>query len=286
MKDLIEIVHPKLATSLELDHPKFLSSDVFADFRKEGHASPDLVAETKTRSGEPQLVLVHVEVEKRYLKTIDERMARYGMHLTLATGKPVVSLVVFLSGGPAGVEVREVRSRVGTFEVWRWRYLAFGLSRSPAEDYVHRPQPLAAALAALMRSSSWDRPDRRLRCLRAISQAKVLDLRQRFLLFRVVDTYVQLTPDEEARFEIAMRRERNKELSEMVVTWDEALAESKEIGQVEAAQQADLRVAERRFGKLPRSFEEKIRRTQDLDRLYLILDRIVEADSIEEVAFD
>lgn len=54
----------------------------------------------------------------------------------------------------------------------------------------------------------------------------------------------------------------------------------------ELAQEADLRAAERRFGPLPQAFEEKIRATQDLDRLYEILDQLLEAESIDKIKLD
>ena len=212
------------------------------------------------------------------------------MHLTLRENKPVISIVVFLKGGTGGVEIREVSMRVGPFEVWRFRYLALGLSRSLAEDFVDRPQPLAAALAALMRSKVWDNVERKVRCLQAISQANDLDVRQRFLLARIVNTYVQLTADEEERFAVELKREGNEEVRKMVVTWEEALAESRAegeaIGRAKAAQDADLRAAERRFGSLPTAFEDRIRATQDPERLYQILDQILEAESIEGIDLD
>ena len=163
------------------------------------------------------------------------------------------------------------------------RYFAFGLSGSLAEDFVHRPQPLAAALAALMRSRIWDNPERKMQCFEGIRRAEWLDIRQRFLLARVVDTYVQLDEREEERFVAQLARAENKEVRHMVVTWEEALAESRAEGELQAAQGADLRAAERRFGPVPQAFEEKIRATQDLDRLYRILDQILEAESIDEI---
>lgn len=98
------------------------------------------------------------------------------------------SIVVFLRGGPPGVEVRQVVDRVGPFEINRFRYLALGLSQSLAEEYVDRPQPLAAALAALMRSEVWGRVERKIECLQAIRRPENLDRSQRFLLARIVNT--------------------------------------------------------------------------------------------------
>ncbi len=291
LSDLVEIVDPELATTLDLDHPTFLSEDLFADFRKEGHRVPDLVAEATTRDGEPRIVLVHVEIEGEFGQAIDRRMQRYSMHLTLTRNKPVISIAVFLKGGTAGIEIRKVLTTIGSFEVWRFRYLAFGLSRSLAEDYVDPRRPLTAALAALMRSEVWGQVELKMRCLRAIGDAKQLDQRQRFLLARVVNTYVQLTAEQEQRFVADLNREGNKEVRMMAITWNETLAEREAEGEARgraegaarAAQEADLRVAERRFGTLPAAFQDRIRATQDVDRLYQILDQILEAKSIDEI---
>ena len=294
LKDLVEIVEPQLAALLDLRNLKFVDKELFADLRKKGHVLSDLVAETKSFEREPQAVLIHVETERKHLSIFDTRMAEYGLHLTLTFDGPVISIVVFLKGARRGVEIREVRRRVGSFEPVCYRFLALGLSQSLAEDYVDRPQPLAAALAALMRSKVWDRVEQKIHCLQAIGRAKHLDQDRQYVLVKVVETYLRLDEIEERQFNTEMEREANKEVREMVVTWEEALAESRtegeisgrSLGQLEAAQDADLRVAERRFGPLPQAFEERIRETQDLDRLYRILDRILEASSIDEIDFD
>ena len=109
-------------------------------------------AETATRSGDPRLILVHVEVEGRFRSAHDQKILRYYMHLRLKYSRPVISICVNLKGSPVGVKVRQVVEKVGAMEVCRFSYLAFGLSRCLAEEYIDRPQALAPALAALMRS--------------------------------------------------------------------------------------------------------------------------------------
>ncbi len=295
LKDLIELVHPELAAVLELEHVKFLDEDLFADFRKEGHVEPDLVAETTTREGEPRLVLLHLEVEGRFRRAIDRRVLRYSMHLALKSDKPVLSVVVFLKGGTGGVRVREVRTTIGLLVVWRFRYLAFGLSQCLAEEYVGRPQPLAAALAALMRSQAWGRVEHKLRCLRAIGEAEGLDLNRRYVLARIVDTYIELDEVEIQRFSTELERESSKEVQDMVVTWDEALAESKAEGlaegkakglaegRVQAMQESILRLSQRLPGVLSSGFDDAVRSIEDLERLHSIFDRVLDANSAAEV---
>jgi hypothetical protein len=206
------------------------------------------------------------------------------------------------------------RERRQGWTSFRFFYLAFGLSGSLAEEFVDRPQPLAAALAALMRSKVWDRVEQKLRCLSAISRAEGLDLSRRYVLTRVVDTYLELSENESERFAAELEREANKEVRDMVVTWEEALAESRAEGltlgeargkaegltlgeargkaegeaqgRFDAARKAVVLLARRCHRDIPPAFEETIRAIDDLDRLYRILERVVDAPSIAELDLD
>lgn len=298
LRNLVELVRPEVAARLDLDHARILSPKLFADFRKQGLREPDLVAEAETVEGESQLVVVHVDIEGAFRQVMDERMLEYGLHLVLKTKKPVVSIAVFLTGGPKGIEVRKVKVEAAGWISLRFFYLAFGLSGSLAEDYVDRPQPLAAALAALMRSKVWDRVEQKLRCLTAISRAEGLDLSRQYVLKRVVDNYLELSENESERFSAELKRDVNKEVRDMVITWEEALEEreakgeargearGKAEGRLEATRKAIVLLVQRFHGEVPPDFEEKLRAIDDLDRLYRILERVVDAPSIAELDLD
>jgi hypothetical protein len=282
-RDLIELVHPELAEGLDLDHPRFLPPEVFADFRKAGHLEPDLVAEVAASEAGSRLVTLHVEIENRFTQEMDERVWLYNLHLRIDRKKPVLSYVVYLKGGTASLEVHELVESVGSFEVHRFHFVAFCLSQSLAEEYVRHPQPLAGALAALMRSEIWGRIEQKLECLRAIRRPPDLDLSQRYALGRIVDTYIRLDQGEAEAFAARLAEDENKEVREMVVTWEEALAEREARGQLEAAREADLRAARRRFGSLPAEFEDRLGDIDDLERLYEILDQVLEAESLDDI---
>jgi len=284
LKDLIELVHPELAATLDLEHPKLVDKDLFADFRKAGHRQPDLVAEVTTREDKPRLVLVHVEVEGKYRRTMGPRTRRYSMQLTLTSNKPAVSVVVFLTGGITGVAIREERERIGPLQVWRFRYVAFELSKCLAEEYVGRPQPLAAALAALMRSEVWDRVEKKVRCFEAVNKAEGLDLARRYMLTTVVDTYVELNDEEKRRYAAAMAE--HKEVAEMIVTWEEALADREARGEAKGVRDAVWLLMKHRFRSEASDLaqlREKLQAISDLDRLHEILESASEAERFEDV---
>ena len=125
LRDLVEIVRPQLAATLDLDHARILPAKLFTDFRKQGLREPDVVAEVRTLDGEENLLVVHVDVEGRFRKAMDERMMEYGLHLVLKRKKPVISIAVFLSGGKKSIEVREVVWEGGRWVTLRFYYLAF-----------------------------------------------------------------------------------------------------------------------------------------------------------------
>jgi hypothetical protein len=284
-QDLIELVDPDLAATLDLSAPKFLGTEAFTDFPEGARAAADLVAETPTRLGEAQLVLVHTEIEGEFRRTIDRRTLRYSMHLRLKFDVPVVSVVVFLTGGPPGVTRRTIVETVGALEVDRFTYLAFGLSGSLAEAWVDRPQPLAAALAALMRSEVWDNAERKVRCLKAVRRAE-LDEARSFELANIVATYIPLDPKEETRFEALIEQDANKEVQEMVITWEDALADSEARGEARGIQTGEAlllkRQLGRRCGELPAWVDERLEQASR-EELEGWADRVLEAKRLEDV---
>ncbi len=288
LNQLLEIVEPDLASTLDLSSPKFLRGETFTDEPQGRRTEPDLLAEARSRIGEREPILIHLETEREYGSPMDRRVWRYYMHLEIKYGLPVVSVVVFLTGGTAGIHRREVVETVGSFEVNRFTYLAFGLSGSLAEDYVDRPQPLAAALAALMRSKVWDKVEQKLRCLGAISRSE-LNEAEKFLLSNVVLTYLKLQPDDEARFKEEMQRNSNKEVKSMVITWEDALAarakgleEGLNQGIHQGAASVLKRLLGRRFESLPSWIDDRLEQASQQE-LESWTDRVLDAKCLEDV---
>lgn len=292
-KGFVELLDAGLAATLDLDAPEFLPPEVFADFKKHGHVIPDLVAKVSTREGEEQLLLFHVDVEARFGEAMDERVRRYSMHLELQFQLPVISAVLFLKGGPTGVELRKVEHRIAGRVFNIFHYFAFGLSRSLAEEYVDLPQALAPALAALMRSEIWDKSEQKLRCRKAIRRVE-LPLAEAFVLDRVVDTQLQLNPAQKKRYR-ELERLEGKEVQEMVITWEDALAEryakgraegearGEARGELKATRRAIALLAGHRHDELPDGFEKKLEAVDSLQRLYEILEQVSDIASLEDL---
>ena len=285
-RDLIELLNPGLADFLDLDHVEFMAETVFADFQIHGHRLPDLVGRTNTleEPDAPQFVIVHIEAENRFTAEMEERMQVYQTQLWLKYRVPIVSIVVFLHGGPPGVQRIEVRQTVGPWETSRFAYMSFGLSGSLAEEWLQRPQVLVAALAAMMKSRQWDKVEQKLHCLRVAAEAP--DVRRRFLLTNAVEVYLPLkTEEERVRFEAALAADRD-EVKNMVITFDDALAEREAVGEARgrlvATREAIELMLRHRFGSLPASVHNRLAATSDPSLLQELMEATFQVSSLAQ----
>ena len=128
-----------------------------------------------------------------------------------------------------------------------------------------------------MRSQVWDKVEQKLRCLRAISRSG-LNEAERFLLGNVVRTYLKLPQDAEERFEKEMQRSSNKEVQDMVITWEDALAASKLEGEASLLK----RLLSRRFTELPDWIDQRLEHASQQE-LEGWADRVFDAKRLEDV---
>ncbi len=123
------------------------------------------------------------------------------------------------------------------------------------------------------------------------------------MLATIVNRYVELKPEDKERYEMEIMREDNKEVQQMLLTWDEALAQERAQGEAQgeaqgllkgrtegeaqgllkATREAIVLVAERRYGAVPASFVEALEKIDDLSRLHELLDQVLTGSSLEEL---
>ena len=76
---------------------------------------------------------------------------------------------------------------------------------------------------------------------------------------------------------------RSTGVREMVVTWEEALAESRAEGEAIAKQEDILAVARHRFAELPSGFDGTVRAISDLDHLNDLFEQLLKANAIDDL---
>ena len=95
-------------------------------------------------------------------------------------------------------------------EVVRIFYTAFGLAEARADYYLERPEPLAWALAALMKPVRRSRAEHKLACLRRIAGAGLSD-RERSLLTSCVEQWMEMRPEDRDEYLALRARGQNLE---------------------------------------------------------------------------
>lgn len=153
-----------------------------------------VVAEAVSTKGEKVTVLVRIEPEVLPDRELSARIRQSLRHLRVQYGEPVLASVVYLHGGRSGLRLESiVVATASGIEVARLYVTTFGLTETRAESYLSRPEPLAWALAAGMRSTSWTEEELRQACLDRIA-AEPLDDERRALLRRGVRTFLPKHP--------------------------------------------------------------------------------------------
>lgn len=285
--DLLELVVPEIAEVLEPEKADFLDPEVFAAPPESTRRQADVAARVPTRAGDAETVLVHVEVETEARRMMERRMLEYAVMLRGRYRTVVIPIVVFLTGGPPnGLAQRSATEGLGGMTVLRVSYVALSLSRSRAEDYLARSQPLAWALAALM-STDLQQAEHRAACLKAIAGAELTD-HQEFLLYNCVRSYLELDEEQQRRYDEMIAQEDMTDVAKMEMTWAErtqyeGILKGREEGRVEGERRILQRVLEARFGALSDRFRRRLDALDSTDEIERLVDRALEAGSLDEL---
>ncbi len=294
----LTLVAPEPAGRLDLSHWKLVNKEIFTDWPNGRRRELDLLAEVRFDGRDGPPAFVHVEIEARTRPEMGPRFERYHMQIRLRHGWPVLPILLRLRGGRPGIHLESIVSADFGPEIARFNYYSFGLARSHAEDYLAKDQPIAWALAALMkRPRSMSRAEHKMACLRRINAAPLVEL-SRLLLANCVETYLQLTGRDAEEFEALQAKGGAEEVRVMRrrLTWAEQLVEEglekgvekgREIGKQEGLEQGVrqtlLRQLGLRFGPLSDDVKRRVEEIHSVERLSQIADQILVAHSLEEI---
>jgi hypothetical protein len=190
------------------------------------------------------------------------------------------------------------------------------LSGAAAADYLARPEPLAWALAALMRWPTADRYAQRRACLERIAGARFLSGAHSFLLFNCVATYLVLDGKAREVFQGLLAQHGNEEGQVAMMTWaemesakieaeieakieakveakvrDRVLLEGRQQGRQEGRlegrqegmREVVLHLLSRRFATLPAGVAKRISAIDSAEELAGLAERVLSANSLEEL---
>ncbi len=138
-----------------------------------------------------------------------------------------------------------------------------------------------------MKSAPLARSEHKFRTMEKIAGAELDDF-GRFLLLNCVETYLQLSSEEEQEYQRLLARETAQEVVHMQMTWADKLEakgrqEGRQEGRQRGLQEALLRLSEQRFGALPAAFRQRVETIDSDEKLTHLLDLILLVKSRQEL---
>jgi len=283
--DLVTLLLPEVAARIDLGQLRFESKEYFLDTPRGRRRFPDLVSRARGRSDPDDEGLIHVEHFSRYRFVTLDRLWDYSRLLGIRSGLPVHTAAVYLRGGPRGLEksIYKVTSFGRTAATLR--YNSLGLSRASAPKYLKRPEPLAWALASLMRPEGLDgRGELAMACLRRIVAADELDEARRHLLLNFVRTYVKLDDRAAREYEALLHEPENQEIEDMMTTWaDDIEAKGLQKGRLQGMRDLVLYLLTQRFGDPSEQVRRHIGAITSSRELTRLAERLGQVSSAEEL---
>ena len=301
--EFLEILDPRLAKKVEPASLEPLDREFFTDLPKGRRRQLDLLMRARLRQGRHQLFLVHVEIERNFRRRHAQRMVRYFFQLKgRYPDEPILPIVLYLKGGTEAHQVVEWSEDAAGFQTFHFRFHALALSHQLAEDHIARPTPLGWALAALMISKRWDRVEHKIECLRRLADAD-LDEARRFLLLNIIETYLDLTKQDQQRYNRELAHQPNEEVKAMQLTWEqkhyfrgreeglsegreEGIAEGREEGRIVGSKETLIRQIEHRLGPLSKGWRRRIDAIVDRETLEDLATRLLDASSLDDLGLD
>jgi len=148
LQEFLKLFFPDVESRLDFRAIEFLDKEVFTNLAEGSSRRAGVVAKLTTHDGEPELVLVHIEIEARPKKDFQARMFEYYALLCARHKMPVFPVVIYIHGGKKGLT-----THLFGREILRFRYESVQLARLDVEEYRKGVGPVAVALGALMDSS-------------------------------------------------------------------------------------------------------------------------------------
>lgn len=286
MKDLLSaffeafllLFYPDVAKRLDFSRVKFLDKETFTDIPEGEQRRSDLVVEVYTLEGEPEIILVHIEVEYEWRSHFPKRMFDYFTLWRWRYRLPIFPIAIYLTSGRGGMVREQFVERVFDQVVNVFTYNAVGLPDLNADDYLALDNPLAPALSALMKTSRLGKVAQKFQSLLAMVRSGVDEARLT-LLTNMLETYLTLDEVEQETFKALVEAPEGKEVQMVVSVYEERAA-------LRAERKLLLRLMERKFGALPESIRAHMQAISDVEVLDQLADSILTAQSLEEMGFD
>ena len=220
--EFLELFIPEIATTIEPESIRFLQQEYFVDLTSGEEKIIDLLVEVR-QAEEETAFLIHIEAQASTETSFTRRMFFYFARLHQKYLHRVYPIVVFSFDQPYREEANCYTVEFPNRKVLEFSFKAIQLNRLNWRDYLHQPNPVAAALMSKMQIATSDRPKVKAECLRLLATLRLDPARTR-LISGFVDTYLRLNIQEEQMFqeEVGKLEEKEQEsVMQIVTSWME-----------------------------------------------------------------
>ena len=270
---------PEEAAQLNLNNVYFLDKEMFTDIPEGDVRDADLVAEVETITGEPELILIHIEVQGKRNADFSRRMWEYFSILSQRYGKDVFPVVIYLSGGSGGLVEEQYVKRVLGRERLRFTYSVVGLPDLSAEEWADREGAVSAALSTLMASPKGKQARRAIDSLKTVVQSPLSEM-QKLILAEIVERlgHARLSSSEKEVYAELRASEEAKEIDSMISMYEERGIEQ---GLRDGAIRRSVRQLAHKFGSGAGALNDLVPRLSAED-LEILAEALLDFTSVSE----
>jgi predicted transposase YdaD len=220
--EFLELFLPQVARGIDPGSITFLQQEYFADLVEGEEKIVDLLVLVK-RLGTDTTFIVHIEAQSNSQANFNRRLFFYFAILHQRHLQPIYPIVIYSFDRPKRAEPDSYKVEFSDRKVLEFNFATVQLNRLNWRDYIHQPNPVAAALMAKMKIAKSDRPKVKAECLRLLVTLR-LDPAKTRLVSKFVDTYLYLNGSEEGVFQAEvdkMEIVEKEKIMETLTSWEE-----------------------------------------------------------------
>lgn len=286
-REFLELFYPDVAVRLDFEQVTFLDKETFTDLPEGRLREVDLAAQVFTRDGQPEIVLIHVEVQAQRRSDFPYRMWEYYSLLRLRHRIPVFPIAIYLSPGAGGLTTESYTEALFTRDILRFQFEVIGLPDLSFTEYVEQLNPLAPAFSVLMRPGSTGDALRK-----AMIQRQQVIMEQnearRALLLTFIERSLPLNEEQAAEYRRLISQQEYETVRTVITPYEErgiqqGVQQGLQQGLQQGIRQSILTVLKARFGDAADRFRSGIEAITDPIELNALLVRASTAPSLESV---
>ncbi|HSH04265.1 MAG TPA: hypothetical protein VLL52_17275 [Anaerolineae bacterium] len=283
LPEVIMLFLPQQAEAIQWETMKFIDKELDLNLPESLRRIADIVVEVKRADGQPETILLHIEVEASRKDTLPQRMFEYYSLLRLLKQQFILPVVMMLLPvGDDEIKLQAYHEKIGTQTYMTFEYWQVNLRDLVGDDYAARLDPIAATLSAVMPTKQLAQA--RLNSWRTIINNNQLTWDEKCFLIFFTDTYIPLSSLDDLGEDL---------MNELTLLQEEflydpyriGLRQGREEGLLSGMKTAIRQILTDKFDQIPSDWEERLTQVNNLTVLEELLAQVLEANEISDMSW-